>query len=120
MDRARYEKGKALRIEVLGPLPRTTELTEPFQELFLEYCWGAVWSRPGMNRKTRSLVSIAILAARETDILADHVQGALRNGCSWDEIREVLLQVVVYAGIGAGTKAFRAANAVFEAARETD
>lgn len=119
MDKTRYEKGKALRIEVLGPLPKTTPLTEPFQDLFLEYGWGAVWSRPELDRKTRSLISIAILGATQAQILPDHIEGAVRNGCSWDEIREVLLQLTLYAGIGAGAQAFRAANAVFEAQAKT-
>jgi 4-carboxymuconolactone decarboxylase len=119
MDKTLYEKGKALRIEVLGPLPETTPLTEAFQELFLEYCWGSVWSRPGLDRKTRSLISIAILGAMQADILRDHIEGAVRNGCSWDEIREVLLQITVYAGIAAGAHGFRAANGIFQAQART-
>ncbi len=120
MDRARYDSGKAIRSEVLGPeyvakaLAQADDFNKPFQDLVTEYCWGAIWSRPGLDRKTRSLLNLAMLGAMgRTHELALHVRGALRNGCTKEEIREALLQLAVYAGIPAGVEAFRTANAVF-------
>ncbi|HWP35685.1 MAG TPA: carboxymuconolactone decarboxylase family protein [Thermodesulfobacteriota bacterium] len=120
MDGSRYEAGKALRAEVLGPeyvarsFAEADEFTRPLQELITEYCWGAVWTRPGLDRKTRSLLNLAMLAAMgRTHELALHLRGALRNGCTKEEIREVFLQVAVYAGTPAALEAFRTAKAVF-------
>ncbi len=114
MDTERYEAGKAVRAEVLGPLPAANEWSRPFQDMVLEYCWGAIWARPGLDRKTRSMLNLAMLGALgRSHELALHIRGALNNGCSKEEIREVLLQLAVYAGIPAGVEAFRTANAVF-------
>jgi 4-carboxymuconolactone decarboxylase len=120
MDRSLYEAGTQVRSEVLGPdyvqraLARTDDFNGPWQELLTEYCWGAIWTRPGLPRPTRSLLTLALLAALgKGPELALHVRSALRNGVTKAEIREVFLQVAVYAGVPCGVEAFRVANAVF-------
>jgi len=117
----RYDRGLETRREVLGAdyvqraLDNATEFTTPIQELVTEYCWGAVWTRDGIDRKTRSIVNIAMLTAMNRQHeLAAHVRGALRNGCTPVEIREVLLQAAVYCGLPAALDAFRTAAAVIE------
>jgi 4-carboxymuconolactone decarboxylase len=121
---SRYELGLATRREVLGDeyvdraLAGVTPFTQPMQELVTEFCWGAVWTRPGLERKTRSLLNVAMLAAlNRPHELAGHVRGALRNGCSEEEIRETLLQAAVYCGMPAGIDSFRVAAAVLEEER---
>lgn len=123
MDRERYQRGLEIRREVLGhdyverSLAGADELNADFQDLVTEYCWGAVWGRDGLPRATRSLINIAMLAALNRSAeLKLHVAGAVRNGCSRAEIREVLLQVAVYCGIPAGIEAFRAAREALAAA----
>ena len=115
----RFERGLALRREVLGhehverSLARATDdpFLLPIQQLAVEFGWGEVWSRPGLPRKTRSFLSIAYLAAQgRTDELGAHVAGAVRNGASREEIREVLLQAALYCGMPAGLEAFRVAK----------
>lgn len=120
MDRALFEAGKAVRAEVLGPeyvqksLARSDDFNRPWQEMLTEYCWGAIWTRPGLERKTRSMLNLAMLASLgKSHELGLHIRGALRNGCSKDEIREVFMQVAVYAGVPCAVEAFRTANAVF-------
>jgi 4-carboxymuconolactone decarboxylase len=96
------------------------DFTRPFQELVTEYCWGAVWGRPGLSRKTRSLINLAMLTAlnRPHEVRL-HIKGALTNGVSKDEIREVLLQTAIYCGVPASLDSFRIAREVFsEAASE--
>jgi 4-carboxymuconolactone decarboxylase len=117
----RFETGLAIRREVLGPeyvdaaLERATPFGRPLQELVTEYCWGSVWSRPGLDRRTRSLINVAMLSAlNRPHELAGHVRGALRNGCSEEEIQEVLLQVTAYCGFPAGLDSFRVAEKVLE------
>jgi 4-carboxymuconolactone decarboxylase len=117
----RFDTGLAIRREVLGPeyvdaaLERATPFARPLQELVTEYCWGSVWSRPGLDRRTRSLVNLAMLTAlNRPHELGGHVRGALRNGCSEEEIQEVLLQATVYCGFPAGLDAFRVAERVLE------
>jgi 4-carboxymuconolactone decarboxylase len=112
-----YERGLATRREVLGSeyversLNSATELTQPFQELVTEYCWGAVWNRPGLDRKSRSLLNIGMLTAlNRQHELATHIRGALNNGCSADEIREALMQTAIYCGVPAAMDAFRVAQ----------
>jgi 4-carboxymuconolactone decarboxylase len=120
MAKELYEKGLAVRKEVLGSdyvqrqLAAADDFNQPLQELVTEYCWGWLWTRPQLPRKTRSLLNLAILSSlnRGTEFKA-HVKGALTNGCSKDEIREVLLQVAVYCGVPAGVEAFRLAREVF-------
>ena len=115
-----FDKGHALRKKVLGGdvvdgfTPSSDEFSGPMHQLSTEYCWGSVWSRPGLSLKTRSMLNLAMLVAlNRTSVFKLHVQGALRNGCTRDEIREVLLQAAVYCGIPAGQEAFKAAHEVF-------
>ena len=121
MDRKRFEEGLKVRREVLGDeylnkaLAASTEFTKPLQELVTENCWGHIWTRDGLPRKTRRLVTRAFLSAlRATTEIKAHVLGALRNGCTKEEIQEVLLQAAVYVGVPAGIEAFRAAKDVIE------
>ena len=114
-----YEQGLATRREVLGSdyversLNSATELTQPFQELVTEYCWGAVWNRPGLDRKSRSLLNIGMLTAlnRQHELRA-HLKGALTNGVTREEIREILMQVAIYAGVPCAVDSFRVAREV--------
>ena len=116
-----YEQGMAVRREVLGDayvdrsLQGGTEFRKPMQDLVTEFCWGAVWGREGLDRKTRSLVNIGMLTAlnRSTE-LAAHIRGAVNNGASREEIQEVLLQTAVYCGMPAGLESFRVAEKVFD------
>jgi 4-carboxymuconolactone decarboxylase len=85
----------------------TTEFTEPFQDFITRYAWGEIWSRPGLSRAERSLVTLAVLAAMQHEQeLAMHVKAAVRNGLTAEQIREVLLQVAVYAGVPVANRAF--------------
>ena len=116
-----FDAGMKVRREVLGDayvdrsLQGGSEFRKPMQELVTEFCWGAVWDRPGLDRKTRSLVNLGMLSAlnRSTE-LAAHVRGAVNNGASKEEIQEVLLQVSVYCGMPAGLESFRVAEKVFD------
>jgi 4-carboxymuconolactone decarboxylase len=117
----RYERGLATRREVLGDehvdrsLRNATEFSSAAQELVTEYCWGAVWTRPGLDRRTRSLLNLAMLTAlgRMHEFRA-HVRGAVNNGCTTEEIRETLLQATVYCGAPAGLESFREAQSVLD------
>jgi 4-carboxymuconolactone decarboxylase len=112
-----YEQGMKVRREVLGDahvdraIERTTELTAPFQDFITRYAWGGVWAREGLDRRTRSAVTLSVLTAlgRENEI-AMHVRAALRNGLSADEIGEVLLHTAVYAGVPAANSAYAIAQ----------
>ena len=124
MDRKRYDDGLAVRREVLGSeyvdkaLAAADDFTRPLQELVTEYCWGAVWTRPGLPRQTRSLVNLAMLTALNRPAeLKLHVRGALRNGCTREEIMEVLLQAAIYCGVPAAMESFRSAR---EALKEAE
>jgi 4-carboxymuconolactone decarboxylase len=116
-----YDTGMAVRRAVLGDayvdrsLQSGTEFRKPMQDLVTEFCWGAVWSRDGIDRKTRSLVNLGMLTAlnRSTE-LAAHVRGAVNNGATKEEIQEVLLQAAVYCGMPAGLESFRVAEKVFD------
>jgi 4-carboxymuconolactone decarboxylase len=114
-----YEEGLAIRRAVLGDdhvdmsLAAINGFTEPLQQLVTEYCWGRIWGRTDLDRKSRSLVNLGMLAAlNRPEELKLHVRGALNNGCSVGEIREVLLQTAVYCGIPAAIDAFRKAEEV--------
>jgi 4-carboxymuconolactone decarboxylase len=117
--RDRFAEGLAVRRAVLGAeyvdraLADAGELTRPLQELVTEYCWGAVWTRPGLSRKVRSLLNVAMLTAlnRPHEVKL-HLQGAVRNGCTRAEIREVLLQTAIYCGVPAAVDSFRLAKEV--------
>lgn len=122
MSKDDWQKGLQVRTEVMGEefvqkaIDNTTPFTEPLQEWINEHAWGSTWQRPGLPRKTRSLVTIAMLAALKAPTeLKGHVRGALRNGCSPEEIQEVLLQSLVYCGAPTAQEAFRAAKEVIEA-----
>ncbi|WP_432974405.1 carboxymuconolactone decarboxylase family protein [Dactylosporangium sp. CA-233914] len=114
----RYEAGMAVRREVLGDayvdraLANATEFSAELQTFVTEYCWGGVWTRDGLPRATRSLLNLAMITAlNRPHELRAHVIGALRNGCTEEQIREVLLQATVYCGVPAGVDAFRVASA---------
>jgi 4-carboxymuconolactone decarboxylase len=117
-----YEPGMEVRREVLGDahvdraIERTTEFTAPFQEFITRYAWGSVWTREGLDRRTRSAVTLSVLTAlgRENEIEM-HVRGALRNGLSPAEIGEVLLHTAIYAGVPAANAAFAIAQRVIDA-----
>lgn len=118
----RMEAGRALRREVMGAehvdrgAATAWPFAKPYADLVTEYCWGAVWSRPGLSRRDRSLLNLGMLAAlNRSEELALHIGGALNNGVTPEEIREAFLQVGVYCGAPAGMEAFRAARKVFEA-----
>ncbi|QXN25580.1 carboxymuconolactone decarboxylase family protein [Shewanella putrefaciens] len=121
MNDEQYEKGLEVRRAVMGDsfvdkaLSSTTDFTRPLQELVTANCWGEVWVREGLSRQTRSLVTIATLAALKASTeLKGHVRGALRNGCTVEEIQEVLLHSTMYCGMPSGIEAFRAAKEVIE------
>jgi 4-carboxymuconolactone decarboxylase len=115
------DEGLEVRRDVLGAehvdrsLEQASEFARPMQELVTEYCWGAVWARPGLDRKTRSLLNLAMLTALDRPHeLKLHLRGALNNGVTPAEIQEVLLQTAVYCGVPAAMDAFRTAEAVLE------
>jgi 4-carboxymuconolactone decarboxylase len=116
-----YEQGLEIRKAVLGTeyvenaLKNADAFSKPLQEFVTEFCWGTVWSRDGLPRKTRSLLNIAMLTVlNRPHELKIHVRGAVRNGCSRTEISETLLQAAVYAGIPAGMDGFRTALQVLD------
>jgi 4-carboxymuconolactone decarboxylase len=120
-DGSTYERGLDVRRQVLGAehvdrsLQNASEFSRPIQELVTEYCWGAVWSREALDRRTRSLLNLAMLTAlNRGHELAVHVRGAVTNGCTKEEIRETLLQAAVYCGMPAGLESFRIAERVLE------
>jgi 4-carboxymuconolactone decarboxylase len=120
-DNERTEQGLKIRREVLGKdhvdraIARTTEFTRPFQDLITRYTWGDIWSRPGLSRPERSMITLTALAVlRQDEELAMHVSAAVRNGLSASQIQEVLLQVAVYAGVPAANRAFAIAADVLE------
>jgi 4-carboxymuconolactone decarboxylase len=113
--------GMKVRREVLGDayvdaaVEKTTPFTEDFQDFITRYAWGEVWTRPGLDRKTRSCITLTALMARgHHEELATHVEGALRNGLTEDEIKEVLLQGAIYCGVPAANAAFAVARQVLE------
>jgi 4-carboxymuconolactone decarboxylase len=121
MDKQTFERGLEIRKSVLGKefvenaIRTADDFSRPLQELVTEYCWGAVWGREGLDKKTRSLLNLAMISClNRPHELRLHIAGALRNGVSRDEIREVFLQVAIYAGVPAGVDSFRAAREVFE------
>jgi len=120
-DEERTEQGMAVRREVLGnehvdrATARTTEFTAPFQDLIARYAWGDIWSRPGLSRAERSMITLTALAVlRQDEEFAMHVRAALRIGLSVSQIQEILLQVAVYAGLPAANRAFAIAADALE------
>jgi 4-carboxymuconolactone decarboxylase len=121
MSKELFDKGLEIRKAVLGKdyveksLAAADDFMLAFQDHVTSYCWGAIWGREGLARRDRSLINLAMLAALgKTEELRLHVRGALNNGLSPDDIKEVLLQVAVYAGIPAGLSAFKAAHQVLK------
>ena len=121
MSRDRFEEGLAVRRAVLGTeyvdkaLASADDFNRPLQELVTEYCWGAVWTRPGLDRRSRSLINLAMLTAlnRPHEVKL-HIRGAINNGLSKEEIAEVFLQAAVYCGVPAAIDSFRIAREVFQ------
>ena len=120
MDKEMYDTGMKIRREVLGDayvdnaLAKSGPFNDPLQELVTTYCWGWCWGREGLARRDRSLINLAMIATlNRHNELKVHVRGALNNGLSKEEIREVLLQVGIYAGIPAAVDSFRIANEAF-------
>ncbi len=120
MDKATFDKGLAIRRAVLGDeyvdnaMKMSDDFNKPMQELTTEYCWGYVWGRDGLDRRTRSLLNLAMISVlNRPHELKIHIAGALRNGVTREEIREVFMQVAIYAGVPAGVDSFRAAREVF-------
>jgi 4-carboxymuconolactone decarboxylase len=114
-----YERGMEVRREVLGDehvdraIRSTTELTEDFQSFITRYAWGEIWARPGLDRRTRSCITLtALVATNRPEELEMHIRAALRNGLTPDEIREVLLHSAVYCGVPAANGAFAIAQRV--------
>ena len=114
-----YDRGMEVRREVLGDehvdraIEQTTDLTRGFQELITRYAWGEVWSRPALDRRARSMITVALLAALgHEDELAMHVRAAVRNGLSPEEISEVLLHTAIYAGVPVANRALAVAQTV--------
>lgn len=128
MNSDKYTKGLKIRRAVLGAtyvdkaIETADDFNRPMQELVTEYCWGTVWARDGLTRKTRSLLNLAMITAlNRPHELKAHVLGALNNGCSKDEIMETFLQTAVYCGVPAAIDSFRIARTVFtEMAEQSD
>ena len=120
MDRETYQRGLEIRSAVLGDayvsqaLASADDFTKPLQDLVTEYCWGAIWGRDGLALKTRSMLNLAMISVlnRPNELLT-HIKAALTNGVTRDEIREVFLQVAIYAGVPAAVDSFRIACEAF-------
>jgi 4-carboxymuconolactone decarboxylase len=120
MDKAIYDKGMAVRRAVLGDeyvdaaLKSADDFNRPLQDMLNEYCWGAVWGREGLPRKTRSMLNLAMISVlNRPHELRAHIRGALRNGVTREEISEIFLQVMIYGGAPAAVDSFRTAREVF-------
>ena len=121
MNRDAFEKGLKTRREVLGAeyvdqsIQNADEFNRPMQELVTEYCWNEIWNRPGLERKTRSFLNLAMIAAlNRPHELRLHVRGAINNGLTKDEIKEVLLQTAIYCGVPAAIDSFKNAKEVLK------
>ena len=120
MDQNTYDKGREIRAAVLGEAyvnaatVDADDFNKPFQDLVTEYCWGAVWGRDELPLKTRSMLNLAMISVlNRPKELSTHIRGALTNGVTRDEIREVFMQVAIYAGVPAAVDAFRVARQTF-------
>ncbi len=120
MDRETYQRGLDIRSAVLGEayvnqaLDSADDFTQPLQDLITEYCWGAVWGRDGLALKTRSMLNLAMISVlNRPNELRTHIKAALTNGVTRDEIREIFLQVAIYAGVPAAVDSFRIAREAF-------
>ncbi|HET7657771.1 MAG TPA: 4-carboxymuconolactone decarboxylase [Bacillales bacterium] len=121
MDQKRYEEGLQVRRSVLGAeyvdqsIENANDFNRELQELVTEYCWGEIWMRPGLSRKTRSLINLSMLTAlNRPNELKLHVKGALANGVTKEEIKEVFLQTAIYCGVPAAIDSFKVAQKVFD------
>ena len=121
MDRQMFEKGLAIRRSVLGEeyvdnaIKTADDFSRPLQELVTQYCWGEIWGRPGLDRKTRSLINLAMISAlNRPHEVKMHIKGALNNGLTKGQIQEVFLQVAIYCGVPAAVDSFRLAREVFQ------
>jgi 4-carboxymuconolactone decarboxylase len=121
MSKEMFERGMEIRRSVLGAeyvdkaMAAADDFSRPMQELVTAYCWGEVWGREELPRKTRSMLNIAMISAlNRPHELKLHIQGAIRNGVTREEIREILLQVGIYAGVPAAVDSFRIARAALE------
>lgn len=119
-----HDEGMRVRREVLGDehvdraVERTTDFTGEFEDLITRYAWGEIWTRPGLDRKTRSCMTLtALVALGRNEELAMHIRAALRNGLTPDEIKEVLLQAAIYCGVPAAHSAFAVAQRVLDELR---
>jgi 4-carboxymuconolactone decarboxylase len=122
-----YDKGMKLRREVLGDdyvdrsLAGVDDFNREFQQMVTEHAWGAIWARPGLSKKQRSLLNLGMLAAlNRPEEFELHFRGALKNGCTVEELKETLLQIAVYCGMPAGVSAFRVAKKVLAEHKSTD
>jgi 4-carboxymuconolactone decarboxylase len=122
MDKELFDKGLDIRREVLGAdyvnkalaTAMADPLMVPLQELVTQYCWGEIWGRPGLERRTRSMINLAMLTAlNRPHEVKIHLRGALNNGVSREEIVEVLLQTMIYCGVPAAIDSFRIAKEIF-------
>jgi 4-carboxymuconolactone decarboxylase len=120
-ERERYEQGLTVRRSVLGEahvdksLQNRNEFNESFQDLITRYAWGEIWSRPGLTRPTRSMITLAMMVAlNRPDEFRLHLRAAIRNGVTREEIREVLLQTAIYCGVPAANSAFHWAQEVLD------
>jgi 4-carboxymuconolactone decarboxylase len=126
MASEQYQKGMKVRREVLGDeyvdraLKSVDDFTRELQQRVTEHAWGAIWTRPGLAKKQRSLINLAMLAAlNRPEEFELHFRGALTNGCTPEELKETLLQVAVYCGMPAGVSAFRIARKVLAEGKST-
>jgi 4-carboxymuconolactone decarboxylase len=120
LDRERYQRGLEIRSAVLGEayvnraLADADEFTKPLQDLVTEYCWGGVWGRDGLPRKTRSMLNLAMIPIlNRPNELRTHIKAALTNGVTREEICEIFLQVAIYAGVPVAVDSFRIAREAF-------
>lgn len=120
MNKEAFEKGLKTRREVLGPeyvdnaIKNAGEFNMPMQELVTEYCWNDIWNRPGLDRRSRSMINLSMLTAlNRPHELKLHLKGAINNGLTKDEIREILMQTAIYCGVPAAIDSFRCAKEVF-------
>jgi 4-carboxymuconolactone decarboxylase len=120
MNKEAFDKGLKTRREVLGAdyvdasIASADDFNRPLQELVTEYCWNEIWNRPGLDRRTRSFLNLAMITAlNRPHELKLHVRGAINNGLTKDEIREVFLQAAIYCGVPAAIDSFRTAKEVF-------
>lgn len=127
MNSDKYNEGLAVRKAVLGEahversIANATDFDKPMQELTTEYCWGTVWTRPGLTRKERSMINLAMISAlNHPEELALHVRGAINNGCTPEEISEIFLQVAIYCGVPTAIESFKVGKRVLADLQKTE